>query len=83
MQQIIQTVNKTVHALTNSLGRGAGLTQTAGSHPGETCNNGDFTNSRSGEAFSPERDKASLKTRTGRLGECSRQNLRRASDILA
>jgi len=82
MQQIIQTVNKTVHALTNLLRRGAGLTQTAGSRPSETCNSGEFMNSRSGEAFSPERDRASLKTRTSRLGERSRQNHRRASDIL-
>jgi len=44
---------------------------------------GVFTNSRLGETSSPERDRASLKTWTGRLGERSRQNLRRASDILA
>jgi len=39
--------------------------------------------SRLGESVSLERDGVSLKMRMGRLGERSRQNLRRAFDILA
>ena len=73
MQQIIQTVKKTCHTFANSLRREAGLTETADSRPGETRDSGGFTNSRSGEAFSPERDYASLKTGMGRLGEFSWQ----------
>ena len=77
MHQIIKTVKKTVPALTTaltspklgtSLRRGACLAQNVGSRLGETCNSGPWENSRalaqarSSEAFSPERDKASLKT---------------------
>ena len=56
-----------------SLRRDAVLTETANSRPGETRDSGGFTRSRSGEAFSPERDSASLKTGKGRLGEFSWQ----------
>jgi len=56
MQQTIQTARKTEHAFANSLRWDAVLTETANSRPGETRDSGGFTRSRSGEAFSPERD---------------------------
>jgi len=74
MHQIIKTIKKTVPALTTaltspklgtSLKRGACLAQNRGLSPRRDMQQwplGDFTSSRSGEAFSPERDKASLKT---------------------
>jgi len=55
----------------------------SGFSPRRDKQQGFFTNSRSSEISSPERDRASLRTWIGRLGERSRQNLRRASDILA
>ncbi|QCD91120.1 hypothetical protein DEO72_LG4g2084 [Vigna unguiculata] len=46
---------------------------TADSRLSEMRDSGGFTGSRSGEAFSPERDYASLKTEKGRLSELSWQ----------
>jgi len=63
--------NRFFHEL--SLRRDAVLPETANSRPGETRDSGGFTGSRSSEAFSPERDYASLKTKKGRLGEFSWQ----------
>jgi len=74
MHQIIKTVKKIVPALTTaltspklgtSLRRGACLAQNCGLSPRRDMQQwplGDFTSSRSGEPFSLERDKASLKT---------------------
>jgi len=74
MHQIIKTVMKTVSSLTTaltspklgtSLRRGACLVQNRGFSPRRDMQQwplGEFTSSRSGEAFSPERESASLKT---------------------
>ena len=73
MQQITQQPRKHSTLSRTRSGETLAFTDTADSRPGETRYSGGFTNSRSGEAFSPERDYASLKTGMGRLGEFSWQ----------